>query len=289
MQVKDITAEAGTMVKPAGGQILMSDLPEVKDNGYDPKAFGVFVRDMKGTKSVREFAIETGLSESYVSKAIIGRATGQPSKRTLLKLLRAQTEVPVKRRDLAEAAGYETLELEDAPDEGPETSQPLSTAAVITRYYGKDHFTAMGEFLKALAEHGLDGDITSRFYREAGYFEVVDNATGNVYVGINAYLRPLETGEESDGNSDAEDEDNVVFSIAFSVGLNFNRVIVSGGAKDKVVYILTDNERVYEGCQTVIPKNKTKATVVVLTDDHQGFRKEKVLDGSKDDVISLVD
>ncbi len=289
MEFKDAVAENSTKIKPAGLQILMSNLPKAKDDGYDPKVFGVFVRDMKGTKSVREFAIETGLSESYVSKAIIGRAMGQPSKRTLLKLLRAQTEVPVKRRDLAEVAGYETLDLEDEPDVGPETGHPLSTAAVITRYYGKDHFTAMGEFLKALSEHGMDSDITSHFYREAGYFEVADNMTGNVYVGINAYLRPLESGDEVDGNSDAEDEDNVVFSIAFSVGLNFNRVIVSGDAKDKVVYILTDNERVYEGCQNVIPKNKTKATVVVLTDDHQGFRKEKVLDGSENDVISLVD
>lgn len=281
--------DTGAKVTPGVQAIRIGDLPD--EAPYYPEVFGAFLRNMKGTKSAREFADEADLSESFVSKAVSGRQMSRPSKRTLLKLLRARTEEPVDRRELAKAAGYEELELEastDADTEDTKIVQPLSAAAVITRYYGEDHFTAMCELQRVLAEHGLKGDIASCFYREPGYFEITDMVTGQVYVGINAYLKPADTSGNEDGAT-AGIDDSAVFSIAFSVGLTYNRVIMSEGARDKIVYILTDNERVYEGCRSVLPKNKTKATVVVLTDDHQGFRKEDVLTYTEEKPISLVD
>lgn len=279
--------DAGARVTPGVQAIRIGDLPG--EAPYDPDVFGAFLRNMKGTKSAREFADEADLSESFVSKAVSGRQMSRPSKRTLLKLLRAKTEEPVDRRELAKAAGYEQLELEadtGADAEDTENVRPLSAAAVITRYYGEDHFTAMSELQRALAEHGLKGDISSCFYREPGYFEITDMMTGQVYVGINAYLKRAENGEE---DTEIKIDENAVFSIAFAVGSTYNRVIMSEGAKDKIVYILTDNERVYEGCRSVLPKDKTKATVVVLTDDHQGFRKEDVLSYTEKKPTSLVD
>lgn len=291
MDTKNVfTKDTGAKFTPRVQSIRISDLPAAASD-YNAEVFGDFLRDMKGTKSSREFACETDLSESFVSKAVNGLQKSRPSKRTLLKLLRAKTEQPVDRRKLAKAAGYEEMELEadtGADVENTQNVPPLSAAAVITRYYGEDHFTAMSELQRALAEHGMKGDIASCFYREPGYFEITDMTTHQVYVGINAYLKPTDTSGDEDGAKNGID-DSAVFSIAFSVGLTYNRVIMSEGAKDKIVYIMTDNERVYEGCRSVLPKNKTKATVVLLTDDHQGFHKEDVLSNSEEKPISLVD
>ena len=282
-----ITADTGARITPGVQTIRIGDLPDVAP-GYNADIFGDFLRDMKGTKSSREFAIETDLSESFVSKAVNGMQKSRPSKRTLLKLLRAKTEEPVDRRELARVAGYKDLELDAEPIDRPTEMRPLSAAAKIIRYYGEDHFTAMGELQKALSEHGLKGDVSSYLHREAGYFEVTDKATGQVYVGINAYVKPVRlSGDEE--RTQTEIEDSAVFAIAFSVGPIFNQITMSEDAKDKIVYILTDNERVYEACRSVLPRNKTKATVVVMTEDHQGFCKEDVINGSEQRPISLVD
>ena len=63
----------------------------------------------------------------------------------------------------------------------------MSTAETIARYYGGNHYLACGRLMKALAEHGVTGDMSSYFYREGGYFDIKDEKTGQVYVGINVY------------------------------------------------------------------------------------------------------
>lgn len=255
---------------------------------YDPKIFGGVLRDMKGTKSYRELAIETDLSESFISKAANGLLEKRPSKRTVMKLMRARTDDLIDRRELVRAAGYDERELETELDADKADKQPLSAAAVITRYYGEDSYTAMSELQKALSGHVLKGDVASYYHHEAGYFEVTDVVSGQVYAGINAYVKPIKhKGDET--LSKEEIENIAVFSIGLSVGLTFNRIVESRDAKDKIIYVLTDNEKVYEACRNTLEADKTKATVVVITDDHQGFRDEAVLEGSEERPVSLVD
>lgn len=285
-----VSTDTGARVTPGVQSIRIGDLPAAAPD-YNAVVFGDFLRDMKGTKSSREFAYETDLSESFVSKAVNGLQKSRPSKRTLLKLLRAKTEEPVDWRKLARAAGYGDLELEAEPiTEANDTQnvKELSAAAVITKYYGEDHFTAMGEMLKALSEHGLEGDVTSCFYRDAGYFEVIDQKTGRVYVGVNAYIKPAEE-DNGQGLSETDKEYEPVVAIAFSAALTYTRIMASENVEEKAVYFLTDDERVYRALRNNLPKQRTKATVVVLTEDHQGFCKEEVLNGSERDLISLVD
>ena len=96
---------------------------------YDPKIFGGVLRDMKGTKSYRELAIETDLSESFISKAANGLLEKRPSKRTVMKLMRARTDDLIDRRELVRAAGYDERELETELDADKADKQPLSAAA----------------------------------------------------------------------------------------------------------------------------------------------------------------
>lgn len=265
-------------VKKAHGaqRIRQEDLPDPIPNGFRKNEFKEILRAMKENRSVREFALDSDLSDSFISKAINGYIDKSPSKRTLLKLLCAKTNIPVNRRELVSVAGYPADELDwDNLIWEDEETQAVSTAEVIARYYGGNHFLACGRLMKALAEHGVTGDMSSYFHRENGYFEIKDEKTGQVYVGINVYC-------EAD-----TDKENAVWSMVFSLALTFNKISLSDGAKDKVVIIMTNDEEIFEGCHNIGFGDVPKATMVVLTDDFKGFRKEDVLSGKS--TISLLD
>ena len=180
--------------------------------------------------------------------------------------------------------------VEDVPDgdadAGSAAWQRFSSARLLTGVYGEDPFVAMCAFLRALTEHGLNGDVTCRFYHRFGYFEVTDSITGQVYAGINAYLKPCDDKDGCVGSPDAELRSAI--AVAFSAGQLFSHITKLDGAKEKIVYILADNERIYNALCSNLLKSETKATVVLFTDDHCGFSREAVLNGEENAPISLV-
>lgn len=269
--------DTGVRNMPAAQYIRLEDLPDPIPGAFKKDEFAESLRSMKGSRSVREFALDSDLSDSFISKAINGYIDKSPSRRTLLKLLCAKSTEPVNRRELVAAAGYpaEQLDWDNLVWETDEEKQHISTAETIARYYGGNHFLACGRLMKALAEHGVTGDMSSYFYRENGYFEIKDEKTGQVYVGINVY------------NDAEKDKENAVWSMVFSMALTLNKVAMSEGAKDKVVIIMTNDERIFDGCHNINFDPIPKATVVVLTDDFKGFQKEDVLSGKSP--ISLLD
>lgn len=269
--------DTGVRNAPGAQHIRLEDLPDPIPGAFKPEAFAKFLREMKKDRAVREFALDTDLSDSFISKAINGYIDNSPSRRTLLKLLCAKSSDTVDRRELVQVAGYptDTLDWDNLVWDNDGEKQTVSTAETIARYYGGNHFLACGTLMKALAEHGVIGDMSSYFYRENGYFEIKDEKTGQVYVGINVY------------NSAGEEKENAVWSMVFSLALTFNKIVMSEGAKDKVVIIMTNDERIFDGCHSISFGEAPKATVVVLTDSFQGFRKEDVLSGSSP--ISLLD
>ena len=271
-----VMTEAGVRPAPGAQHIQFSDLPDPIPGRFKKAAFAEVLRNMKGSRSVREFAVDTDLSDSFISKAINGYIDRSPSKRTMLKLLCAKTETPVDRRELVRVAGYPEDKLDwDHEDWSDDERQQVSTAEAIARYYGGNHFLACGRLMKGLAEHGVTGDMSSYIYREDGYFEIKDEKTGQVYVGVNVYC-----------NAD-KDKENAVWSMMFSLGLTFNKVVLSRDAAEKVVIIMTNDEAIFEGCRNIGFGDVPKATVVVLTDSYKGFCKEEVLSGKSP--ISLLD
>ena len=271
-----VSADAGVKKAPGAKLIRYSDLPDPIPGGFEKEGFAEVLRNMKGSRSVREFSLETDLSDSFISKAINGYIDKPPSKRTLLKLLCAKGIASADRRELVRKAGYPEDKLDwEHENWNDDDRQKVSTAETIARFYGGNHFLACGRLMKGLAEHGVTGDMSSYICREDGYFEIKDETTGQVYVGINVYC-----------NADT-DKDNAVWSLVFSLALTFNKVAQSKDAGDKVVIIMTNNEEIFEGCQTIGFGDVPKATMVVLTDDYKGFRKEEVLSGKSP--ISLLD
>jgi len=272
------TAKNGERKAPKAQNLVYPDLPDpIYEKMPDPGRFAEILRAMKGMQSVHEFANSTGLSDSFLSKAINSVSDKIPSKRTLLKLLRAETETTVSRMELAEAAGYpaDKIDWERVLGEEDE-SQRVSAAEAIVRIYGGNHYLACGRLMKSLSEHGVDGDMSSFVHREDGYFEITDETTGQVYVGINVYC-----------NAD-HDRDNTVFSMMFSLALTHQKIcLTSGDVGEKVVIIMTNDEQIFEGCRNCNFNGAPKATMIVLTDDFKGIKREEVLKGSSP--ISLVD
>ena len=258
-------------------EIRENQLTELSDSmQFDKENFAQVLREIKGCRSVRQYAIDTDLSDSFISKAICGFVENSPSKRTMLKLLGDRNATVANRRKLLLAAGY--------PDDsfnwnnlivGSKEYHDVSTAEIIAKYYGGNHFLAMGRLMKGLADHGVKGDLSSYFYHKDGYFEIKDEETGQVFVGVNIFC-------------DIEaDKEKARFNLIFSLALTLSKIKMSDRANEKIVVIMTNDEEIFIGCQTIGQDNMVKAVKVVLTDDYKGFRKEVNLVGECP--ISLVD
>ena len=270
-----ITADTGVKKVPGVKQIPYSSISDPNPELFEKDGFARVVRDMKGTRSTREFALEIDLSESFLNKAINGLIDRPPSKRTLMKLLCAKSSSSIDRKELVRTAGYPVDQMNWEFEKWDDDRQTVSTAETISRFYGGNHFLACGRLMKGLAEHGVTGDISSYFYRADGYFEIKDETTGQIYVGINVYC------------STDTDRDSAVWALIFALALCYNKVIHTEGANEKVVIIITNDEEIFEGCQTIDFEKVPKATLVALTDNYKGFSKEVVLNGKSP--ISLLD
>ena len=271
-----ILTETGAVKTPAVQKLQFSDLPDPNPENFDKAIFTGIVKDLKGSRSAREFALETDVSESFINKAVSGFIERPPAKRTMLKLLCVSSITLSQRRELIKAAGYPEDQIDwDAREWVDENRQRVSAAEAITRYYGGNHYLALGRLMSSLATHGVDGDMTSYMHREDGYFEIKDETSGQTYVGINTYCNV------------PSDKENAVLSMVFSLAMTYNKVCLSEKASEKIVIIMTNQESIFEGCQTLDFSDTPKGTVVVLTDDYKGFSQEKLLKG--EGPISLLD
>lgn len=276
MDNNTVLTETGVVKTPAVQSLQFSDLPDPNPENFDKAIFTEIVKDLKGSRSAREFSLDTDVSESFINKAVSGYIERSPAKRTMLKLLCAPSITLSQRRELLKAAGYPDDQIDwDAQEWVDETRQRVSAAEAITRFYGGNHYLAMGRLMSSLATHGVDGDMTSYMHREDGYFEIRDEETKQVYVGINTYCNAV------------GDKDTAIWSMVFSLGMTYSKVCNSENAKEKVVIIMTNQEEIFEGCQSLSKVDIPKATVVVLTDDFKGFCREKVIYGECP--ISLMD
>lgn len=267
-----ITLEQITTI-PAGRSRIakLSNLSEPDKSAFDKVRFGQIVRDMKGRYSTREYAARTGLSESFLSKAITGGIDNPPSKRTMLKLGSAVSDIQVPLDELLEAAGYTAIE-EASQEQGeiPEVvtgaaEGKLSRSASIREYYGGDLRSAKYAFETIMTDKVIEGPVTTWMDRNAGYFTITDATTGQEYVVIPAYCGFNEGAA----------------GVLFAAAELYNKLAVKEEAADQIFYILCDNEDIYRMLIGVKKNEMPKATVVLLTDDHRTFKQETALVGSK--------
>lgn len=92
--------------------IQIQDLPEPNQNSFDEKLFKEAICEQKGKRSLRQFACDVDLSESFVSKAVTGQIHRAPSKRTIIKLINDELASSVKWRQILTSSGYHFNELD---------------------------------------------------------------------------------------------------------------------------------------------------------------------------------
>ena len=266
------------MSVPQAQHIRLGDLPDPTPELFDKCKFAKILLNMKGSRSIRELAAELDLSDSFLNKAVNGHVSGPPSKRTMLKLLSAKTNVLASnRRELVQSAGYDVdwIDWDNTEVENFDRREVSATEA-ITRYYGESDFLACGNLMKTLSEHGYNGDLSCYFHRDKGYFEVKDEESGQTIVGVNLYCNPETSGEKA------------VFSLVFSLALTYNNILNMDDIKEKIVVIMTNNEEIFNGCKTLSFEQSPKSTMVLLfADDHTEVQQEAVLSGER--LISLLD
>lgn len=245
----------------------LSSLPDPVKENYNKVKFGQLVRDMKGRYSSREYAARTGLSESFISKAISGSIDNPPSKRTMLKLGRAVSEVHVPIEELLEAAGYpvgQDGERDDGSLDLNKADDKRSMSAAISEYYGGDLRSAKYEFERALTDKAIKGAVSTWMDGDAGYFTVTDEEDGQIFVGIPAYCG------FQDGSA----------AVAFASALLYDRLAREPEARNQIFYILCDNDEIYKELFMMKRNEMPLATVLLYTDDHRSFKHESLLEGS---------
>lgn len=270
------TLASGTTAVLSGRYRLpgVSSLPDADRSKFDPVRFGTLVRDMCGGLSVRSFAEKIGVSPSYISKCTNFKLESPPTKKTLFKLSNATPEQPIDLSELTEAAGYTALKDQwiSIPDSDL-YRRAVSYSTALSDFFGGDVLGACYELQKALMTHGIDGDVITRINRAKGYFEITDIENDQIYVGIPAYCN---------------DEDGMI-AVFFTMSKRYIQLTKDEDAGNKVFYILTDHEVIYENCLQLQMAGNSKASVVLYTADRAGFTKEDLLQGSGAKPISLLD
>ena len=235
---------------------------------FDKDKLAIIVRRMKGARSVREFAKDADLSESFLSKCINGNIDSPPSKRTMLKLSKAKSEEEVDVNDLMEAAGYSALEIQ-----GDDFLSKRSLSASIFEEFGGDLLGACYELQKTLIENGImsnriDGIVSSMINLEKGFFEVKDETASQVYVGIMAFCKK--------GSREID--------VVLAASELYYKLIKEDDADNKIFCIMTDNESIYTAYKETIRLNSTPKTVILYTSNHRDFEEEWVVDCAESDV-----
>ena len=160
------------------------------------------------------------------------------------------------------AAGYPSGSFDTVieHDKPPKQEPPLDY---------NDIFLACSRLMYLLSTRRIKGDMISVIYRDDRLFEIRDDSTGQVYVGINAYC-----GVEKS-----------LFSMPYSLAIILSKFVQTDDAKEKIVIIMTYEDTVFDAFQGIpLERLSTmpKATILLLLNE-KGILKEKVLNGESQD------
>lgn len=247
--------------------IQIQDLPEPNQNSFDEKLFKEAICEQKGKRSLRQFACDVDLSESFVSKAVTGQIHRAPSKRTIIKLINDELASSVKWRQILTSSGYHFNELDfDQITDREEKKERFSEIAEISHTSATDLFLSCGILMSMISRTTNRNNLSSRVYYDAGYFEIVDES-GKSYLGLNCCVL-----DKNDYKS--------AFPLMTTACIMYEKLCNHVDVQDKTVYLITNTEVVFNVlCGSPLSMN-TMATIVLCLDDNNVVKKEKILHGT---------
>lgn len=229
-------------------------------------------RRMAGA-SIVSFSSETGLSVSWISKALNIQLDSRPSRRTLHKIVDPEVgEVNgVSLEELYENCGYhlpnktDGVPAEEAAED-TQTKEPAgqySLRKALASYYVGSYIEALRVFLNAWDKHGNAPDISISRRADNELFTITDTDRG-----FNAICIPGFCQDET-GASVVKNE--LLSRMLKAIGVADQS---SCGIKDTYFYILVDSQDVYEFCcdNDKLPRIPSMNLIILLSDeDHSGF------------------
>jgi len=221
-----------------------------------------------GGRTLKEFAIQSGLSEGFLSRLTTGKLKSAPTKRSLAKLT-ADTSRPqngIKLGDVMSAAGYEYTAPESqeqrwlAPGDGDAVPAEVLTAAFPA------YLTA-----SVLEMSGQLGSYSSRNQREMFILQAKGQKD---VIGIPAFCEKAAVWDEI-----RETKWNLMMAMS----------IYGAGSKDVVFVILTNQPELYKSFDEGRMVGTGGEFYIALTEDFRTFTRQRPvmttdIDGKPDEI-----
>lgn len=242
------------------------------NNTYDRERFAGLVSRLKGNRSIMEMSCDTGISVSFLSKALSQNLPTRPSKRIIRRLLDSDVrpQADVTYSEFLESCGYDAAEdtvgkkdlipiiAGRADKRIPHISSLLDA---ISFYYDTLPITqAQCLLTNMLIAKGMGPKLDIRL--RGGFFEIEDPAQGVCCVGISGFCQD-KSGVEA-----------VKMAIRTKI---FDALCSDEGSvktMDKSFYILVDDLELYNYCVEKLPPLHVRGMMVIYTDDYQMAKAE---------------
>jgi hypothetical protein len=234
------------------------------NSAFDKERFSDLISKLRGTRNLAEMSSDTGMSVSFLTKALSQQLPSRPSKRSLMKLTdpNAKPQYNITLSSLLDACGYTQIDEDESPM-GEDTRCPgkKSFTEAVSLYFDNMPIThAMSMLVSTLIAKGIGPQVSIQL-RE-GYFEIEDRDKDFQCVGINGFCQD---------DSGIQAMELVVKTRIFDALCDEENL---DAAHRKVYYILTDNKKLFEACIMKLPCIHSKGTVILYTEDHVRFSDE---------------
>lgn len=237
-------------------------IENLKTSGFtetQKQAFADLVRSSMGSMTIVEFSSISGLSVSFVSKALNKALLSKPSQRSLEKLVKATPGGGPSIEEYYKACGLDTTILKNRRAI-PETKKMPLQEAVWTYY--SPAVMGIDTFLSAWMAHNNDSDIDLRLFQGGNVFTMKKRGDDFAAVVATVFCQ----------------DDNGITALKSIVP---NQMLMALGVADKenlhapTYYFLTDRSPLFEFCANDLPKLPSQNVVVLLANEnHSGFSKQ---------------
>lgn len=234
------------------------------NSAFNRDSFANLLSQLRGKRGIEEMSKDTGMSVSFLTKALSRQLPTRPSKRSLMKLAdpTANPQYQVSLRSLMEACGYTDAVEDDAP-KGVDVRVPRKTSVInaISLYYDSTPIAcAMGMLTSALIAKGVGPQMNIQM--RGSYFEIEDAAQDFRCVGISGFC------QDKAGIQAME----LVIKTRIFDALCAEEA--PNAAYEKIYYILTDDREIFRFCKEQLPRIQARAMVILYTEDHVRFVDE---------------
>lgn len=239
------------------------------ENRYDREKFARLVARLKGSRTAEMMSKDTGMSVSFLSKALSQNLPTRPSMRTLSRLSGADVnpQAQISYSELLESCGYDASEGDGCAEIEAERMDETKISPKVAAEFFATYCSSIpiarapGIITNALIAKGVGPELEIRM--KDTYFEIESKDKS---------FRCICVCGLCDYDSVANVMKIVIRSRLYDA--IFSNKNVDNETSDKVIYVLTDNLRLFEYCKFELPALKCKSMIILYTENHVTISQE---------------